>query len=106
MKRGDLITIALQGEYGKPRPALVVQSNTLSDLESVIVCPLTSKLRDCDFRVPLEPSASNNLSRTSLVMVDKIVAIPLTKTGNVFGSVDARKMMEVDRALLLVIGLA
>jgi mRNA interferase MazF len=27
MKRGDFVTIALQGDFGKPRPALVIQSD-------------------------------------------------------------------------------
>lgn len=106
MRRGDLITIALHGEYGKPRPALVVQSDSLSDLKSVVVCPLTSKVRDCDFRVLLAPTPSTGLSRGSQVMVDKIVAIPLAKTGAVFGRVSEEKMREVDRALLVVVGLA
>ena len=27
MKRGDLVTVALPGDFGKPRPALVVQAD-------------------------------------------------------------------------------
>lgn len=27
MRRGDIVTIALQGDYGKPRPALIIQSD-------------------------------------------------------------------------------
>ncbi len=37
MKRGDLVTIALPGDYGKPRPALVVQSDLFSEHPSVTV---------------------------------------------------------------------
>ena len=42
MQRGDLVTVSLQGDYGKPRPALIVQSDLLTDLESVVLCPVTS----------------------------------------------------------------
>lgn len=30
MKRGDIITVALSGDYGKPRPAVVVQNDKVS----------------------------------------------------------------------------
>ncbi|MGH6904039.1 MAG: type II toxin-antitoxin system PemK/MazF family toxin [Geminicoccaceae bacterium] len=35
---------ALPGDYGKPRPAVVVQSDWLnqSDCSSIVVCPMTS----------------------------------------------------------------
>ena len=46
MKRGDLVTIALQGDYGKPRPALVIQSDLFSEHPSVVILPVTSELRD------------------------------------------------------------
>lgn len=51
MQRGDLVMVSLQGDYGKPRPALVVQSDLLTDLESVVLCPVTSDLRNAAFRV-------------------------------------------------------
>lgn len=42
LRRGDLVTVAAKGPYtGKPRPALVVQADRLSQLASVMVCPLT-----------------------------------------------------------------
>ena len=34
-QRGDLVTVSLPGDYGKPRPALVIQSDLLAELESV-----------------------------------------------------------------------
>ena len=34
MKRGDLVTVALQGEHAKPRPALVIQSDLFANLTS------------------------------------------------------------------------
>src|SRR3546814_1320774 len=51
VKRGDIVAVSLQGDYGKPRPALIVQSNLLAELESLVICPITSAVRDAAFRI-------------------------------------------------------
>ena len=69
IKRGDLVTVALLGDYGKPRPALVIPSDLFAEHPSVTVLPVTSELRDTPlFRIPVEPSAENNLRSPSQVM--------------------------------------
>ncbi|MCW5255867.1 type II toxin-antitoxin system PemK/MazF family toxin [Verminephrobacter aporrectodeae subsp. tuberculatae] len=103
-QRGDLVTVSLQGDYGKPRPALVVQSDLLTDLESVVLCPVTSDLRNAAFRVTAEPNPSNGLRALSQVMVDKPTTLPRTKISEPFGRLDEERMRAVDRALLLVVG--
>lgn len=106
MKRGDIVTVALQGAYGKPRPALVVQSNLLAELESVIICPITSAMRDASaFRITVEPDNANGLRELSQVMVDKLSTLPRSKISAPFGRLDDERMKAVDRALLLVVGL-
>ena len=40
MNRGDLFTVALQGEHGKPRPALVIQSDLFAKLTSTVTIAL------------------------------------------------------------------
>ena len=42
VRRGDLVTVALQGDYGKPRPALVIQADQFADLGSVVILPITA----------------------------------------------------------------
>ena len=32
MRRGDLVTVAVSGDYGKPRPAVVVTADALLDI--------------------------------------------------------------------------
>jgi len=103
-QRGDLVTVSLQGDYGKPRPALVIQSDLLTDLESVVLCPVTSDLRNAVFRVTVEPSPTNGLRSLSQIMVDKIATLPRTKISEPFGRLDAERMKAIDRALLLVVG--
>ena len=44
MKRGDIVTVALQGDYGKPRPAVVIESDMIPPGDSVILCPISSTL--------------------------------------------------------------
>jgi len=31
MNRGDFVTLAMQGDFGKPRPALVIQSDQFNE---------------------------------------------------------------------------
>jgi len=100
MKRGDLVTIALQGDYGKPRPALVVQSDLFDAHPSVTILPVTSELREAPlFRIRIEPSAANGLQKTSDIMVDKPQSVPRERVGDVFGQVPAEQMLEVSRSL-------
>jgi len=105
MQRGNLVAVALQGDYGKPRPALIVQSDLLADLDSVVLCPVTSDLRDAAFRVTVEPNPANGLRALSQVMVDKLSTLPRSKIREPLGRLDDERMKAVDRALLLVVGI-
>ena len=105
MRRGDLVTIALQGQYGKPRPALVVQSDLFDEHPSVTILPITSELRDAPlFRVPIKPSEANGLQQPSEVMVDKAQSVPRGKIGDTFGHVSAEDMLAVSRSLAVFLG--
>jgi mRNA interferase MazF len=103
--RGDLVAVSLPGDYGKPQPALVIQSDLLAELGGVVLCPVTSDLRTAAFRVTVEPSPGNGLRALSQVMVDKLSTLPRTKLSAPFGRLEDERMKAVDRALLLVIGL-
>ena len=104
-RRGDLVTVSLQGDFGKPRPALVVQTDLLDALPTLMLCPISSELRDADFRVLLQPTPDNGLRLPSQVMVDKVSTLPSSKVGTAFGHLDVESLRKVDRALLLVLGL-
>jgi mRNA interferase MazF len=105
MKRGDLVTIALQGDYGKPRPALVIQSDLFSGHPSVVILPVTSELRDAPlFRVTIVPNEINGLSRPSDVMVDKVQTVGRDKIGSVFGRISQEELLSVNRMLAVFIG--
>ena len=105
MRRGDLVTIALQGNYGKPRPALIVQSDLFSAHPSVTILPVTSELRHLSlFRVPVKPSEANGLRKSSEVMVDKAQTVPREKIGNVIGHLADEDMLAISRTLAVFLG--
>lgn len=106
MKRGDLMTIAVSGDYGKPRPALVVQDDAFVELSAVTVLRLTSELNDWPlFRITVEPTPENGLRKASQVMIDRGIALPRSKVGLVFDQLSAGDMMAVSQALYRFLGL-
>ena len=107
MKRGDLVTVALQSNYGKPRPALVIQSDLFDEHPSAIILPVTSEIRDTPlFRITVLPSDKNCLHKLSQVMVDKPQTISREKIGETFGRLDDDAMLAVNRALAVFWGFA
>lgn len=107
MRRGDLVTVALQGDLGKPRPALVIQSDLFDSHPSVTILPVTSELRLAPlFRIAVSPSELNGLAKSSQVMVDKPQSISREKIGEVIGHLDDETMLAVNRALAVFLGFA
>lgn len=107
LKCGDLVAVAAKGHYsGKPRPALVLQSDLFSALASVTICLLTTELLDAPlFRVSVEPSPGNGLKQPSQIMIDKMVTVPRNALGARTGSLDREVMVRVDRSLAVFLGI-
>ena len=104
--RGDLVTIALSGDYGKPRPALVVQDDAFTSLEPVTVLRVTSDLHDAPLlRISIAPTSENGLRAPSQIMIDKAATIPKGKIGRPIGRVETSIMRAVDEALARFLGL-
>ena len=108
MKRGDLVTVALQGEPGKPRPALVIQSDLFAQLKSTAtVALLTATQVDAPhLRIPIEPSRMNGLRQPSDVMIDQIFSSRTRRIGDVFGHLSDADSVAVNRALAVFAGIA
>lgn len=107
MRRGDLVTIALTGDFGKPRPALVVQSDQFAGTGSVTVLLLSSTLVDAPLiRLDVEPSPENRLQRPSQIMVDKPMTVKRERVGETFGHLNDSDMVSVTRALAVFLGFA
>lgn len=107
MKRGDIVTVAIRGDYGKPRPALIIQSDLFDEHPSVTVLPIASELRTTPlFRILIEPDSQNGLRKPSQVMVDKTQTISRDKLGTVVGRVDNDTLLSVNRELAVFLGIA
>jgi mRNA interferase MazF len=107
MKRGDVVLVAMQGDYGKPRPALIVQSDLFNETHtSVSVAPITSTIVNAPiFRITLEPSTTNGLKVVSQIMIDKITAIRREKLGPSIGRIEEDVLLRATRAIALWFGI-
>ena len=108
ISRGDVVTVAASGDFGKPRPAAVVQSDVFpQEHASVIVCQMTSTLANAaDFRITIEPSETNGLQRTSQIMADKPVTVRRERVSARIGRLDAPDVRRLNRALAFCLGLS
>jgi mRNA interferase MazF len=106
MRRGDVIVAALPGDYGKPRPSVVVQSDRLAGTDTVLVCPITSSI---DERIALRPivdaSDVTGLRQRSQIMTEKVTAIRRDKCGSPIGRIDPDTMAELGALIAFALGL-
>lgn len=102
------MTVAASGDYGKPRPAVIVQTDAFPENHtSVVICQLTSELAEApDFRITIEPKPENGLRLKSQVMADKPVTIRRERVGQKIGRLDNQDMVRLGTALAFVLGLA
>jgi len=107
MKRGEIWTASGGPDYAsKPRPVLIIQADPFDSTRSITVCPLTTSALEAPFvRLPIEPSADNGLRAPSRLMIDKVTTLPRTKLAARIGHLSPRQMSDVNRALLVFLGL-
>lgn len=108
MRRGDVVLAVVPSELGKPRPGVIVQADEVSkDLSTIFVCPISTDIQE---RLPLRPTiearSSNGLRLRSQIMTDKMVALKRDRIRRVIGRIDPETLQKLDRALLVVLGLA
>src|SRR6266568_1608139 len=108
MRRGDVVTVAAAGDYGKPRPAVIVQSDAFPESHaSVIICQMSSEVADApDFRVTVDPSAGNGLRVRSQVIADKPVTVRRERIGRQIGRLGVEEISRLNAALAFAMGLA
>ena len=108
MKRGDIYTIAAPGEFGTPRPAVIVQTDALNQQKflSVIICPFTGTITDAPlFRILVEPTPENGLTKPSQIMVDKVMAVAVKRIGEHIGHINDEQLLQLNRTLAFIIGI-
>jgi len=108
MNRGDIVLVTAPGDYGKRRPAVVIQSDLFNDTHaSVIVCLMSSDIVDAPlFRLTVEPTPETGLRAPSQIMVDKMAALRRERIGPRIGVVDEPSMVRLNRSLTLFLGIA
>lgn len=107
VKRGDVVVTVFSGDYGKPRPAVVVQTDLANPTHSsLVLCPITSHLENAPlFRLEVDPSRENGLDKSCQIMVDKIATVRKDKVRQVIGRLDEGTMIRVNRSLAFWLGL-
>lgn len=108
MRCGDIVTVAASGDYGKPRPVVIVQSDAFPEGHaSVIVCQMTSVLANApDFRLTIEATRESGLQQRSQIMADKPVTIRRDRIGPRIGALDRAELVRLNAMLAFVMGIA
>lgn len=108
MIRGDIVVMALQGNHGKPRPALIIQADLDRAVSShVAVLPLTSFATDTPLlRIPIPATSATGLLVPSFAMLDRMTTADRQRIGRVIGHVDNAIMLAVNRAIAVFFGIA
>ena len=107
VKRGDVVVAVFSGDYGKPRPAVVVQTDLANPTHSsLVLCPITSHPENAPlFRLEVRPSPENSLEKSCQIMVDKITTVRKERVRQVIGRLDEDTMIRVNRSLAFWLGL-
>jgi mRNA interferase MazF len=107
VNRGELWTVAGGVHASKPRPALVIQDDRFDGTDSVTVLPLSTVVVDAPLlRVRIPATATTGIHSESFAMVDKITTIRRSNVDQRTGRVSASTLVEIERAMLAVLGLA
>lgn len=107
MNRGEIWTAAGGVYAAKPRPVLIVQDDRFDATDSVVVVPLTTHVVDAPLaRVPIPADDLSGIRHSSHAMIDKVTTVRRSSLGERTGRVTAAQMVEVERALLVFLGIA
>ncbi len=108
MIRGEIWTVSGGADYaGKPRPVVILQSNSFEGLGSVTVCPFTTDPTEAPLlRLVITPADGNGLREVSRIMIDKITTVPKSKLGARVGRMADEDMLRLNRGVVVFLGLA
>ena len=100
--------MVVPSDLGRPQPGIVVQGDEFTaGLSTILACPVSSDLQaGLSLRPLIEVASENGLRLRSQIMTDKLVALRRDRIRRVIGHIDAETSEQLDRALLLVLGLA
>ena len=107
MTRGDLVIVSAPGDYGKPRPSVVIQSDRFDGNGSLTVLLMTTRLNPDSplLRYNIRPADGNGLHSPTDVMVDKVFTIPRERMGKSIGRLSSSQMVEITAMLAVFLGI-
>jgi mRNA interferase MazF len=108
VKRGDVVLVVVPSELGRPIPGVIVQADDFSEeLSTIVICPVSSDLQEgLQLRPIIEVKQSNGRRLRSQIMTDRMIALRHDRIRRVIGHIDRETSEHLDRALLVVLGLA
>lgn len=100
MRQGEIWNLYLNpvkgSEQGLNRPALIISGNMLNThLQVVIVCPLTTKIKNYKGNLILKPSKTNGLETVSEVLTFHVRSVSKERLGNKIGHVSEKEIEKV-----------
>jgi mRNA-degrading endonuclease toxin of MazEF toxin-antitoxin module len=111
-QRGDIHWVAFRDDAGHvvagPHPAVVVQTPAMARSATVVVVPMTSKVRSAELRPPYlvrVEARQSGLDRDGWVKADQIVTIDVAELGHRAGRLSPACLEELDTALRFVLAL-
>lgn len=104
MRQGEIWDLCLNpvkgSEQGGRRPAVIISGNLLNaHLQVVIVCPLTTKIKNYKGNVILEPSKGNGLIELSEILIFHVRSVSKERLKNKMGSITAKQLSEIKQTL-------
>ncbi|WP_431324228.1 type II toxin-antitoxin system PemK/MazF family toxin [Rhizobium sp. YTU87027] len=107
MRRGDIVTVAITGDFGKPRPALIIQADQFDATGTVTVLLISGTLIDAPLiRPTIEPTELSGFRKVSQVMVDKTMSVKRDRIGSIIGRLEDDALLAVTRSLVVFLGIA
>jgi mRNA interferase MazF len=113
MARGDIHFVDFPEQQGREqrghRPAIAVQVDTpgAQNLPTLLVVPVTGQLKRASqaFTFVVNPTATNGLTRQSVLLVNQLRAVDRKRLGRKIGTLEAAYLRLLERALRDVLGL-
>ena len=107
IRRGTVVTVALAGDFGKPRPAVVLRSENFAAHQIVSLVPLTTFRREAVLlRIDIAPSTGNGLTAPSQAMIDTLQSVRVQRIGGIVGQLAAADLRRIVRAVAVYLGFA
>ena len=103
MKRGEFYYVVPPRDFGKQRPAVVVQSPLfLANAPTVTFCLMTGSVQFVNpMRILVKPTKTNDRDQPSLIQVDKIITVDAERIRNPIGSITLTQLATLGTALKL-----